>query len=144
MNRLTNEKEELTREKAHLVVQLNASERENRTLSETNVSFKGDKDTLESSLFELQQLSGKLESRKGQLETENHELSLSKEALIVDLNRLKKEYDIKEMKLLKQVEHLTQQLSQVKRESEVVISRLKQDNAEETENILQVFLKIFF
>lgn len=139
LNRLTKEKEDLTKEKAHLIVQFNASERDNRSLSETNASYKADKDTLESSLFELQQLAAKLENRKGQLETENHELTLAKEALTVELNRLKKENEIKEMKLLKQLEHVEQQLDQVKKDNDVVVNRLKQDNDDERHNLIQVF-----
>ena len=44
----------MTRDNAHLSVQLKASERNNHTLSETNASLKADKDSLESSLFGMQ------------------------------------------------------------------------------------------
>ena len=42
----------MTRDNAHLSVQLKASERDKRTLSETNASLKADKDLLESLQFD--------------------------------------------------------------------------------------------
>ena len=44
-------------------------------------SLKSDKESLESTLYEAQQLNGQLDTRKEQLEGENQELILKKENL---------------------------------------------------------------
>ena len=80
--RIAKEKEELTKDKGTLTVQLTASERENRQQSEVIAALRSDKEGLESSLYESQQLSSQLETRKEQLEGENQELLLKKENLI--------------------------------------------------------------
>ena len=54
--RLTKEKEELTRENANLSVQLHAVERDLRQVSEENATNKESKESLESSLYEVQHL----------------------------------------------------------------------------------------
>ena len=79
--RIAKEKEALTRDKAQLTVELTASERENRQQSEVISSLKADKDSLETALYEAQQLCANLETRKEQLEGENQELILKKEHL---------------------------------------------------------------
>lgn len=119
--RLAKEKEELTREKSSLVVQVNSSERENRGLAENIASLKSEKESLETALYDLQQTATKLEARKEALEAENQELLLSKEALTVDLQRVRKEKEIEEAKLLKDKELVEQRLSQTQRDGEVAL-----------------------
>lgn len=60
---------------------MTASERECRQQSEVVASLKSDKDSLETNLYEAQQLCAQLENRKEQLEGENQELILKKENL---------------------------------------------------------------
>ena len=48
-------------------------------------SLKSDKDALETTLYEAQQLNAQLETRKEQLEGENQELILKKENLMGEL-----------------------------------------------------------
>ena len=52
-----------------------------RQQSEVVASLKSDKDALETTLYEAQQLNAQLETRKEQLEGENQELILKKENL---------------------------------------------------------------
>uniref|UniRef100_A0A3P9BZZ5 Ciliary rootlet coiled-coil, rootletin n=1 Tax=Maylandia zebra TaxID=106582 RepID=A0A3P9BZZ5_9CICH len=65
---------ELARDKAALVVQLTASERENAMLSEELAAFRSERESLETSLFEVQQQLVQVETRREQLETENQTL----------------------------------------------------------------------
>lgn len=65
---------ELARDKAALVVQLTASERENMMLSEELAAHRSECESLETSLFEVQQQLVKVESRREQLETEIKDL----------------------------------------------------------------------
>ena len=53
-----------------------------RQHSEVVASLKSDKDALETTLYEAQQLNAQLETRKEQLEGENQELILKKENLM--------------------------------------------------------------
>ena len=53
-----------------------------RQQSEVVASLKSDKDALETTLYEAQQLNAQLETRKEQLEGENQELILKKENLM--------------------------------------------------------------
>ena len=81
--------------------------------------MKSDKESLETALYEMQQTAGKLEARKEQLEGENQELKLAKEALIVDIARVKKEKEIEEAKLNRDKEGLEQRLNAANRDNEV-------------------------
>jgi rootletin len=56
--KLTAEKENLMKEKGNLIVQLTAAERDNRQQAELIAGLKGDKENLETALYETQQLAG--------------------------------------------------------------------------------------
>ena len=86
---------------------------------QANASLKSDKESLETALYEMQQTAGKLEVRKEQLEGENQELKLAKEALVVDIARVKKEKEIEEAKLNREKEGLEQRLNVANRDNEV-------------------------
>ena len=62
---------------------MTASERECRQQSEIISGLKSDKDSLETNLYETQQVNVQLDTRKEQLEGENQELLLKKENLMV-------------------------------------------------------------
>ena len=81
--------------------------------------MKSDKESLETALYEIQQTAGKLETRKEQLEGESQELRLAKEALAVDIARVKKEREIEESRLNRQIEALEQKMSASNRDNEV-------------------------
>ncbi|TTV75068.1 Rootletin [Bagarius yarrelli] len=68
---------ELARERAGLVVQLTASERDNAALTEELAAHRVEKEALETSLFELQQQLMQSDLRREQLEKEIHEAQLS-------------------------------------------------------------------
>lgn len=144
LQRLSKEKEELTREKAHLTVQVTGFERSQKTLSEGNAALKSDKDALESAVYELQQVLAKLETRKEQLEVENHQANLAREALTTDLNHLKKEREVETMKMQKEIHLLQQQLAQKSRDHEIGINRVKQQHIDELDKVAQVGHAFFF
>ena len=108
--RLAKEKEELTRERSSLTVQVTSGERENRVLAENIASLKSDRESLETALYEAQQTMAKLESRKEALESENQEITLAKEALTVELCRVKKEQEIEQTKMKREQEMSEQKL----------------------------------
>lgn len=81
VSRLNKEKELLTQENGELVVQVTATERENRQQSEVIAALRTDKGSLESSLYESQQECSQLRGRREQLEGENQDLIIRKENL---------------------------------------------------------------
>lgn len=81
VSRLNKEKELLTQENGELVVQVTATERENRQQSEVIAALRTDKESLESSLYESQQECSQLRGRREQLEGENQDLIIRKENL---------------------------------------------------------------
>lgn len=87
---------------------------------QANASLKSDKESLETALYEIQQTAGKLETRKEQLEGENQELKLAKEALVVDIARVRKEKEMEESRLNRQIEALEQRFSASNRDNEVL------------------------
>ena len=81
LQRVNKEKEILTQDKGELVVQVTATERENRQQSELISALRMDKEGLEGTLYEAQQNVSQLEIRKNQLEVENQDLLVRKENL---------------------------------------------------------------
>ena len=81
LGRVSKEKESLTQDKGELVVQVTATERENRQQSELISAVRMDKESLEANLYEAQQNLAQLEVRKNQLEVENQDLLVRKENL---------------------------------------------------------------
>jgi hypothetical protein len=63
------------------VVQVTATERENRQQSELISGLRSDKESLETNLYEVQQANAALDTRREQLEGENQELLIRKENL---------------------------------------------------------------
>ena len=124
--RLAKEKEELTRERSSLTVQVSSGERENRVLAENIASLKSDKESLETALYETQQNVAKLESRKEALEAENQEITLAKEALAVDLIRVKKEQEIDQTKMKREQEMAEQKLGTTLNEHGVQLKKVKE------------------
>uniref|UniRef100_A0A7N4PG49 Ciliary rootlet coiled-coil, rootletin n=1 Tax=Sarcophilus harrisii TaxID=9305 RepID=A0A7N4PG49_SARHA len=81
LERAFREMESLTKERASLLVQLTASERENRSLTEEVAGLRSEKDTLETSLFEAHRQLSQMEARREQLEADVQGLLLAKETL---------------------------------------------------------------
>ncbi|XP_047137825.1 rootletin [Hydra vulgaris] len=131
LNRLLKEKEELTKENSLISVKLSGNLKEIQALTESNALLKSEKETLESYLYELQHLVGKLEVRKEQLETSNHEVHLAKDTIAVELAHLKKENEIQTAKLNKENELLQQKLSLLERERDLSLSRLKEQHEDQ-------------
>ena len=65
-----------------------------------------------------------MEARKEQLDGENQDLRLAKEALSVDIARVRKEREIEEGRLNRQIEALEQKMTAANRDHEVFTLRL--------------------
>lgn len=140
--RLAKEKEELTRERSSLTVQITSGERENRVLAENIASLKSDKESLETALYETQQTMAKLESRKEALEAENQEITMAKEALTVDLCRVKKEQEIEQTKMRREQEMVEQKLGTTLNEHGVQLKKVR--NAFEVRLLIEDFTNFCF
>ncbi|RUS79746.1 hypothetical protein EGW08_012491, partial [Elysia chlorotica] len=137
LERISKEKEALTNEKGELVVQVTACERENRQQSEMISAYAADKDSLESALYEAQQMVRELEVKRAQLEGENQELIVKKENLQSEIVRLEQEKatDFERFEYAK--ESLNQRLHQLDRDSQLALSQEKQAHEEDVERLSQ-------
>ncbi len=86
--------------------------------------MKTDKESLEHSLYQAQQLVAQLESRKEQLEAENQDLLLKKENLQCEVARLNKELDNEIEKGARNRDALNQRLLQLEQDSQVSLFSL--------------------
>ena len=110
--RVTKEREEWIKIKGIAETRLAGVERDNQQHSEHIAALKADKDALETGLYESQQLCSQLEARKEQLEGENQELIVKKEALQQEMARTRQEADTGAGKLERSKDALAAKLLQ--------------------------------
>ncbi|MEQ2179070.1 hypothetical protein GOODEAATRI_020816, partial [Goodea atripinnis] len=119
---------ELARDKAALVVQLTASERENSVLSEELAAFRSERESLETSLFEVQQQLAQVESRRDQLETENQTLRVRCETAIDGENTL--------AQAEREKQTLTQALNAAQLEAQQALRKAVSEHQEDVERLI--------
>ncbi|ETE72955.1 Rootletin, partial [Ophiophagus hannah] len=124
--RVLQEKEEIAKEKAQLAVELTAMQRQKKLLTEETDTLRMEKESLETSLFEAQELTAQLEARKEQLEGENQGIGLSRKALQVELGKIRQELELQENTLRKETEKLKHQLTQTEEECQLSMKHQKQ------------------
>jgi hypothetical protein len=95
-----------------------------------------DKESLETSLYEAQQIIQQLESRKEQLESENQELLIRKESSQAEIARLHKELDLEIEKGARNRDALNQKIVLMEQESHNQLKQCKQSYEDEIERIL--------
>ncbi|XP_069775013.1 rootletin-like isoform X7 [Narcine bancroftii] len=133
--RVAKEKEELTRLKASLEVQLTSSERENRVLVDEGASLRSEKEALETALFDTRQWLTVLETQKEQAEGENQTLLLAKETLQAERSRIRKEMEVELSKMEHNKEFLTQKLSQAEHETRVALKNEQTAHEEDVDRL---------
>ncbi|KAF7243275.1 putative ciliary rootlet coiled-coil protein 2 [Varanus komodoensis] len=123
--RVLQEKEEIAKEKAQLAVELTALERHRKLLAEEGDTLRVEKESLETSLFEAQELVAQLEARKEQLEGENQSIDNSKKTLQAELGKALHELELQETLLRKEIEMWKLQLTQMEEECQQTIKKQK-------------------
>uniref|UniRef100_A0A1D5Q0C3 Ciliary rootlet coiled-coil, rootletin family member 2 n=1 Tax=Macaca mulatta TaxID=9544 RepID=A0A1D5Q0C3_MACMU len=109
------DKDALSEERAQLLAKQEALERQGRLVAEEAADLRAERDSLESSLLEAQQLATKLQE---QLEEEARSTGLARQALQVEMEQLQSDWEVQEMKLRQDVGRLQRQVAQQEREAQ--------------------------
>nr|XP_045224067.1 ciliary rootlet coiled-coil protein 2 isoform X1 [Macaca fascicularis] len=109
------DKDALSEERAQLLAKQEALERQGRLAAEEAADLRAERDSLESSLLEAQQLATKLQE---QLEEEARSTGLARQALQVEMEQLQSDWEVQEMKLRQDVGRLQRQVAQQEREAQ--------------------------
>uniref|UniRef100_A0A8J8ZEH8 Ciliary rootlet coiled-coil, rootletin family member 2 n=1 Tax=Homo sapiens TaxID=9606 RepID=A0A8J8ZEH8_HUMAN len=108
-------KDALSEERAQLLAKQEALERQGRLAAEEAADLRVERDSLESSLLEAQQLATKLQE---QLEEEARSAGLARQALQVEMEQLQSDWEVQEMKLRQDTVRLQRQVAQQEREAQ--------------------------
>ncbi|XP_055235963.1 ciliary rootlet coiled-coil protein 2 [Gorilla gorilla gorilla] len=108
-------KDALSEERAQLLAKQEALERQGRLAAEEAADLRVERDSLESSLLEAQQLAMKLQE---QLEEEARSAGLARQALQVEMEQLQSDWEVQEMKLRQDTVRLQRQVAQQEREAQ--------------------------
>ncbi|XP_055147201.1 ciliary rootlet coiled-coil protein 2 [Symphalangus syndactylus] len=108
-------KDALSEERAQLLAKQEALERQGRLAAEEAADLRAERDSLESSLLEAQQLATKLQE---QLEEEARSAGLARQALQVEMEQLQSDWEVQEMKLRQDTGRLQRQVAQQEREAQ--------------------------
>ncbi|KAL4840939.1 hypothetical protein H8958_014580 [Nasalis larvatus] len=109
------DKDALSKERTQLLAKHEALERQGRLAAEEAADLRAQRDSLESSLLEAQQLATKLQE---QLEEEARSTGLARQALQVEMEQLQSDWEVQEMKLRQDVGRLQRQVAQQEREAQ--------------------------
>uniref|UniRef100_A0A8D2G9B4 Ciliary rootlet coiled-coil, rootletin family member 2 n=1 Tax=Theropithecus gelada TaxID=9565 RepID=A0A8D2G9B4_THEGE len=109
------DKDALSEERAQLLAKQEALERQGRLAAEEAADLRAERDSLESSLLEAQQLATKLQE---QLEEEARSTGLARQALQVEMEQLQSDWEVQEMKLRQDAGRLQRQVAQQEREAQ--------------------------
>uniref|UniRef100_A0A8C9ILG2 Ciliary rootlet coiled-coil, rootletin family member 2 n=1 Tax=Piliocolobus tephrosceles TaxID=591936 RepID=A0A8C9ILG2_9PRIM len=109
------DKDALSEERAQLLAKQEALERQGQLAAEEAADLRAERDSLESSLLEAQQLATKLQE---QLEEEARSTGLARQALQVEMEQLQSDWEVQEMKLRQDVGRLQRQVAQQEREAQ--------------------------
>ncbi|XP_006893555.1 PREDICTED: putative ciliary rootlet coiled-coil protein-like 3 protein-like [Elephantulus edwardii] len=115
------EKEALSEELAQLLAKQEVLERHSQLTAKEAADLRAERDSLESSHFEAQQLVTKLKVQQEQLEKEVQNARFTRQALQVDLEQLKSSGEIRETELQWDLEQLRQQVAQLERDSQLAL-----------------------
>uniref|UniRef100_A0A2I3HWM1 Ciliary rootlet coiled-coil, rootletin family member 2 n=1 Tax=Nomascus leucogenys TaxID=61853 RepID=A0A2I3HWM1_NOMLE len=108
-------KDALSEERAQLLAKQEALERQGRLAAEEAADLRAERDSLESSLLEAQQLATKLQE---QLEEEARSAGLARQALQVEMEQLQSDWEVQEMKLRQDTGRLQRQVAQQEQEAQ--------------------------
>ncbi|XP_039084419.1 putative ciliary rootlet coiled-coil protein 2 [Hyaena hyaena] len=103
LQRAQQETEALCEERARLLAKQEALARQVQLAAEEAADLRAERDSLESSLFETQQLAMQLQVQREQLEAEAQSMGLAREALQAEMQQLKSASEAQETRLRQQV-----------------------------------------
>ncbi|XP_055472420.1 ciliary rootlet coiled-coil protein 2 [Psammomys obesus] len=115
------EKNSLSEERAQLLAKQEALERHSKLVTKEAADLRAERNSLENSLLEAQQLVTQLQTQQEQLEGEAHATQLARQALQVEMERLKSDWEVRETKLLWELGQLQQQAAQQEQKAQLAL-----------------------
>ncbi|XP_013866473.1 rootletin isoform X2 [Austrofundulus limnaeus] len=137
VRRVTQDWEELAKDKAALDVQLNSVNQKSCGLTQELLALRAEKESLETVLFETQELSASLEARSSRLEGERRSLVLANDALTRDAAKMRAEAAQQSGQVVKQRREFEEQMAEVERKAVLTLNNTKQVHREQMETELQ-------
>ncbi|XP_045150469.1 ciliary rootlet coiled-coil protein 2 [Echinops telfairi] len=121
LQRALQEKAALSEEQAQLLAKQEALERHGQVTAKEASELRAERDALEGSLFEAQQLVVQLRARQEQLEEEARQAHRRRQALQVDMEQLKSSGELRETQLQWDLEQLRRHVAQLQRDSQLAL-----------------------
>nr|XP_010345578.2 LOW QUALITY PROTEIN: putative ciliary rootlet coiled-coil protein 2 [Saimiri boliviensis boliviensis] len=112
------EKGALSEERAQLLAQQEALQRQGRLAADEAADLRAERDSLESSLLEAQQLTTQLQE---QLQEEARSAGLTRQALQVEMRQLQRDWEAQELKLWQDMGRLQRQVAQQERGAQLAL-----------------------
>ncbi|XP_032382850.1 rootletin [Etheostoma spectabile] len=133
LKRATHDREELAKARAALDVKLNSADRKACGLTQELVSLRAEKESLETALFESQELASSLEAECTRMGRERHSLLLANEALTRDAARMRVEAECQFVHAAQERSNLEEKLAQVERNALLTLNNKEQIHREQHE-----------
>uniref|UniRef100_A0A287A2P1 Ciliary rootlet coiled-coil, rootletin family member 2 n=1 Tax=Sus scrofa TaxID=9823 RepID=A0A287A2P1_PIG len=121
LQRALQEKEALSDERAQLLAKQEDLQRQGQLKAEEAADLRAERDSLESSLFEAQQLVSQLQAQQEQLEREAQSARLARQALQVEMEQLKSAWEVQETKLQWDVGRLRREVAQQEHDTQLAL-----------------------
>ncbi|XP_023577969.1 putative ciliary rootlet coiled-coil protein 2 isoform X2 [Octodon degus] len=116
LQRALKAKDALSEERTRLLTKLEALERQGQLTAEEAADLRAQRDSLESGLFEAQQLVAQLRAEQKQLDEAAQNTHLAHQALQVEVEQLKSDWEAQETRLWWDVRRLQRQVAQQERD----------------------------
>ncbi|MED6266669.1 hypothetical protein CHARACLAT_004383 [Characodon lateralis] len=126
VKRAARDREELAKDKAALEVKLNCADRTACCLTQQLVALRAEKNSLETAIFESQELSTSLEAELTRLEGERCSLNLANEALTRDAAKMRVDAEQQLQQAAKQVRMFEEKLAEVERNALLMLNNTEQ------------------
>ncbi|XP_034736357.1 rootletin [Etheostoma cragini] len=133
LKRATHDGEELAKARAALDVKLNSADRKACGLTQELVLLRAEKESLETALFESQELASSLEAECTRMERERHSLLLANEALTRDAALMRVDAERQFVQAAQERSNLEEKLAQVERNALLTLNNKEQIHREQHE-----------
>ncbi|TNN74186.1 Rootletin [Liparis tanakae] len=133
LKRATHDREELAKARAALDVKLSCADRKACGLTQELVALRAEKESLETALYETQELASSLEAECTRMEGERRSLLLTNEALTRDGARMRVDAELQLAQAAQERSKLEDKLAQVERNALLTLNSKEQIHREQLE-----------
>ncbi|KAI4829341.1 hypothetical protein KUCAC02_023387 [Chaenocephalus aceratus] len=133
LKRASHDREELAKDRAALHARLKSADRKACGIAQEMVALRAEKESLETALFESQELASSLEAQCTRKEGERRSLLLANEALTRDAARMREDGEQRVERAVEAQTELEKKLAQVERKTLLTLSNTEQLHREQLE-----------